>query len=86
MVTLTYFSEKYVRRIATLKFGIFGVFGSIPRKFDYIFEELTDSSQLTQKRIFGEFGEFGVFGIFCLFGCILATFCSIPLCTLFIFS
>ena len=32
------------------------------------------------------FSVFGVFGIFCVFGCIRATFCSIPLCTLFIFS
>src|SRR5271154_2681213 len=28
--------------------------------------------------------KFGIFGIFCVFGCIRATFCSIPLCTLFV--
>ena len=71
-----------VRRIASLKFGEFGEFGYIPQKFRYILEELTDSSQLTQKCIFGEFCEFC---IFCIFRCIRATFCSIPLCTLFIF-
>src|SRR5271154_2282981 len=72
----------HVRRIASLKFGEFDEFGYIPQKFRYILEELTDSSQLTQKCIFGEFGEFC---IFCIFGCIRATFCSIPLCTLFFF-
>ena len=41
-----------VRRIATPKFGIFGIFGSILRKFRCIFEELTDSSELTKKCIF----------------------------------
>jgi len=72
-----------VRRIASLKFGEFGEFSYIPQKFRYILEELTDSSQLTQKCIFGEFGEFC---IFCIFGRIRATFSSIPLWTLFIFS
>src|SRR5271155_5973536 len=71
-----------VRRIASLKFGEFGEFGYIPQKFRYIPEELTDSNQLTQKCIFCEFCEFC---IFCIFGCIRATFCSIPLCTLFFF-
>src|SRR5271154_4349404 len=75
--------RSYVRRIASLKFGEFSEFSYIPQKFRYILEELTDSSQLTQKCIFGEFGEFC---IFCIFGCIRATFSSIPLWTLFIFS
>ena len=57
-------------------------YSSILRKFRYNFEELTDSSELTKKCVFGVFGVFDVFDVF---RCIRATFCSIPLCTLFIF-